>query len=89
MAGGYTRGSCLISISLLLLLLCVDIYVYPIDDDDDDDGFFLTCEGFGERFDDSFPTCTFLLSFFKRWRSACTHQFHLLRPGSVHSGLLT
>ena len=38
-------------------------------------GFFLACNDFGGRFDDSFPDCAFC--FFK-WRSACTHPFHIL-----------
>ena len=40
-----------------------------------DGGFFLACEDFGGRFDDSVPACGFLFCFFK-WRSARAHQFH-------------
>ena len=36
---------------------------------------FLTCENFGRRFDGSLPVCAFS----SQRRSACTHQFHLLR----------
>ena len=34
--------------------------------------FLLACRDLGGRFDDSFSTCTFFL----KWRSAGTHQFH-------------
>lgn len=37
-------------------------------------GFSLAGEEFGGRFDNSFSTCTFFL----KWGSACTHQFHRL-----------
>ena len=45
-------------------------------------GFFLACENYGGRLDESIPCMCF--SFFQ-WRSAHMHQLYS-RPGSIHSG---
>ena len=52
--------------------------------------FFLACEDFGGRFDDSFPVWAFFffLFFFNKWRSAHVHiNSTFFMPGSIHSGL--
>ena len=43
-----------------------------------DDGFFLTCEDFLGKFDDSFPAFVFFCFVFLKWRSTRLHQFHFL-----------
>ena len=41
-------------------------------------GFFLTCEGSWERFDESFLACASRKQTFFTWRSARAHQLHSL-----------
>ena len=53
---------------VLLLALLLSFQLVVVD-------FSQACKELGEKFDNSFPACTFSSSFLK-WRSACAHQFH-------------
>ena len=50
-----------------------------------DGGFFLAYKDLGESLTVHPLPARFIIFVFK-WRSACTHQFHFLRPELVHSG---
>ena len=49
------------------------------------DSFFLSCEDFGGRFDESRPISVFLFFFFKVEIGSCA-PIPFFTPGSVHKG---